>query len=313
MNITVLRPVLALSLLGAVAYADDITVDGASRTMTFTVFGLSGAGMTGALTNTAPTPAPAAPHQVPAAPAPSNTIPSNTIVVPTGYSSTLSGSGLSYSLNVIGPTVVGGLSTNTVDLSSAQPLTYSNYLGLVPESQKITGATLNLDVLIGAPVAQVLSSSSGTPFFVPTLDGNLGCLSITIQSGGLSQTLSCTSVTGYDLFANGFGSQVVAGMPLVITFDVQDHVTATGAYASPTQTVFGGASSGQTLQLTLAEMLALSDTRTIKGGSNYLTLYVGGAQEPPVDPEGDTPGSVPTQNPEPVPAILIGSGLAGLA
>ena len=159
-NSGVLRSLLGLSLLGAMAYADDITLDEASRTVMFTTLGL-GATTTSALPSAVPAPAPSVPHQAPAAPTPSTTKPSTTIVVPTAYSSILSSSGLNYSLNVIGPTQTGGLSANTVALNSARPLTYSDYLGLVPQNQTITGATLNLDVLIGAPTAQVLSSSSG--------------------------------------------------------------------------------------------------------------------------------------------------------
>jgi hypothetical protein len=247
--------------------------------------------------------------------------PAQSVVVNGSFNSYLFGSGLTYNLNVDGMYVSGGLASSTMALASQSPFIYSNYVNQVPDGGTVTGATLNLNLLVGSMVTG-MTSLSGTPFFVPQLQAWLNSLSVKIQAGTVTHTISGLSLSSYDLFANGFGSQIAAGAPVSITVTGMDYFQASD-YVSP-EIVYsggGGAPSLNVLSSARVESLVFTDTRTLTGSSltNYLTLYY----TTPVAPTGslttnapDVESLVPVQveeAPEPAEVTLLGSGLALIA
>jgi hypothetical protein len=238
----------------------------------------------------------------PAAPPPT---PVSVNVPAPAFNTSLSGSGLNYSLNSVGSATLTG---NPVTLTSTSSLTFTNYLNALPVGDKLTGATLNLGMALGVAVTALAAGSDSNPYFVPTLLANPGALTITISStdanaqiGTISRTISGTSVSAYDLLANGFGSFLGDDDPISITFSLNDSFSATGTYySSPFGQFFTG---------TQTESLNYTDTRTLTAtnGLNFLTLTA----TPPPTASPNIPSPPPTDpNPEPVPSVLIGCGLA---
>jgi len=207
---------------------------------------------------------------------------------------------------MFGSTVTG----NPVTLGSTSALTYNSYLNSLPTGGTLTGATLNLSLLIGDPTAGVLGSSTATA----SLAGALGALSVTINSGSVTKTLSGTDLNAYDLFANGFGAQILSGAALSLTFSAADDVTPTVSITSGMP--FAG---GRGFFFAPSTTVNLSDTRTITGSnlSNYLTLVYSSAAP------NTAPNIVPyfgpvldpglADDPEPAPTALVGGGMALIA
>jgi hypothetical protein len=203
--------------------------------------------------------------------------------------------GITYSLTGLLATLTG----NSLTLTANAPMTFPNYSGQVPTGRTITGATLDLDLLIGSLNMELLNSQPQNPYFIPGFAGNFGNVSITITSGSVTRTVNGTSITAYDLFANGFGAQIAAGAPLIITFNVKDQVSAVTTYAPAP--VIVGLGAGPALPPAGNEVLQFQDTRTLVLKNGVLTLYTSPQTvEPPIDV------------PEPITAGLLGCGLAVL-
>jgi hypothetical protein len=161
----------------------------------------------------------------------------SSIVISTRQSTTLFGSGLEYSLNTNGNGDVQKLSLtgNPVSLSNAgAALTIDSYATSWGSYSYLTGASLTFTGLAAAPsfnLDRVTGSPAiSTPFFTPTLSGSLGNITINIQSGNITRTVTVAAANlssfSYDLFNNGFANQLQSGAAFNITFDVQDTITA---------------------------------------------------------------------------------------
>jgi len=319
---SVMRLAALAGFLSIGLWADSTTVDGASS-----LFGLWGRGSTFLLPSTPSTPAPTPPPApdptttiISVAPivtntAPTTTGPTSTVTVDGSYSSSLYGSGLTYTTNGYTSSLTG----NPVTLNSETPFAYNGYLGSLPTGATLTDATLNLSLLIGAATGTVLTGS-GTP----DITGSLGTLTVTISAGSVTQTVTGTNLSSYDLFANGFESALLSGVPVTLSFSAPDTVTG-GVNGASSPSSSGGSflSLGRASTMLLPTITTttdgLSDTRTITASelSNYLTLvyttpetnsdpvvvpYTG-----PVDPVVD-----PTSVPEPASMSLVCAGLGGL-
>jgi hypothetical protein len=314
---SVLRLAALAGLLSVGLWADSTTIDGASSL--FGLWGFSAFGF--GFSTPSPTPAPTPPP----APTPTTTIvsvapivtntppagPTSTVTVDGSYSSDLLGTGLTYTTNGLTSSLTG----NPVDLSSQSPFAYNGYLSSLPTGATLTDATLNLSLLIGAATGTVLTGS-GTP----NITGNLGTLTVTISAGGVTQTVTGTNLSSYDLFANGFESAILSGIPITLSFSAPDTVTGsvTGASSPSTGGGFGFGSYGfSSFLLPSTTTTTLSDTRTITASdlSNYLTLVY-------TNPEtNDDPVVVPytgpvdpvlgplDDSPEPASMLLVGGGL----
>jgi hypothetical protein len=306
MNRSVLR-VGILSALCLSAYASDITV----VTTAYSSLGRGWAPppVTVPLPPPDPTPVTPAPPSTPTqtvTPTPTPTpvqipsTPNGTATIPGTLNGNLSGGGITYNLSSSGDASMSG---NPVALSLGIPFTFSNYSGSLAQGSKLTGATLNINMLIGAAVGTVTNSDPSSPFFVPTLAGLLSNPVITISAGSISHTINGTSASAYDLLANGFGPQLTAGAPLVITFNATDTVSAVGSYTPPTTTnvnILGFSGRGVYTPpppVMLGEMLTLTESRTVNGTFTLtLTSDQGGVQEAP----------------EPFSMVLTGCGLAAI-
>jgi hypothetical protein len=132
---------------------------------------------------------------------------------------------------------------------------------------------------------------------MPSLIGQLGALNVNITAGNVTKTLIGTNVSGYDLFANGFAKELLAGSTISITFNVPDSVTE-----QTIATNFSGWGGASRVPFVQPSLLHLDDTRIIIGGNsvNFLTLYT------------TPPAQLGLATPEPVSGILVGVGLAAL-
>jgi hypothetical protein len=122
----------------------------------------------------------------------------------------------------------GGINGGQTGFSSASNnLTattgFSGYLSGLPGGATITGATLNLQALFGqSPFSQVGSNVFFTPGFASTISNfNIG-----ISSTLHSVSFAGNSLSGYDLFANGFAADILAGDALSLVFTAKDGFTA---------------------------------------------------------------------------------------
>ena len=217
----------------------------------------------------------------------------STIAVPGSFSSVLSGT-LAYGANMSG---------GSVALSAGAPLVFSGYSAFVGAGHTLTGATLNLDLLIGNPTLG--GSDLGWLPSLPQVGSSLANLSITISTGSVSRTLNATSVTAYDLFANGFSADLLAGKPLTITFNGMDSVFVpvnSTSVSTSGQVIIGGIRMPADYWATQAPIVLLTDTRTITSasGSTFLTLHE-------TDPATVAPALA--DNPEPLTTVLVGGGL----
>jgi hypothetical protein len=240
-----------------------------------------------------PAPAPVAtPVATPVAatPAPAASSPSGKFSLSNSFNSSMGGT-LSYNAS---SSVYNGL------LSSATSFQIGGYSGLIPPGAKLTGALLDLSLLLGAfnpsPSLQGMSAILGNGL-------------ITITSGAVSQTISGFSVTAYDLLAHGFGAALAAGSPLMISFNVNETAQASGYYAGSSSNMLMAADFYSFNQSLGSPMLppSLTDLR-IFNGSGTLTLLTYVA--PP-------PGALVTPTvedaPEPFSSSLIGLGLGAIA
>ncbi len=182
----------------------------------------------------------------------------------------------------------GGVTTNSfanqpVVLSGAAvPIQMSGggYITLVQSGASISAASLDVVLNMGSP-AVTGTLASGALFFTPQFGGNLvaNSLTVTISSGSVhyTQVVPPTSFS-IDLFAAGFGSQIQNGLPLSITFNSSDTLSADfSAYA-------GSAKNGR-------ESFYMSDTRNIGSAfGTHITAYY--------------------EVPEPLTMTLVGLGLA---
>jgi len=187
-------------------------------------------------------------------------LPATTIGIGNSYSSTLTNPGSeTYTLNTLGNSGIQSstFSNNPLSLTSSAAMTYSGYLGSVPVGDSITGATLDFSVLTGSAVF----IPTGTAFYTPVFGGTLGALTVTIQSGAVSHTVSGASLTGYDLFANGFSAPILAGTPLSLSFSAGDTLAAN-------TTTYGNNCKN------CAETLSLTDTRSISGSETANILHL---------------------------------------
>jgi len=309
LRLTALAIVLSVSM-----WADSITIDGTSSAAMFgTWFG--GRGWFPTIPgptpppDPSPTPSPVTEAPIIAAATPSTGSASGASVnVFSSYNSTLYGAGLTYTNGMFGSTVTG----NPVTLGSTSALTYNSYLNSLPTGGTLTGATLNLSLLIGDPTAGVLGSSTATA----SLAGALGALSVTINSGSVTKTLSGTDLNAYDLFANGFGAQILSGAALSLTFSAADEVTPTVSLTSGTPST-----GGRGFFFSPTTTANLTDTRTITGSNlaNYLTLVYtsssnnSASTSPNIVPYfGPAPDGL-ADDPEPAPTALVGGGMALIA
>jgi hypothetical protein len=203
----------------------------------------------------------------------------------------------------------------SVVLSGAIPLVLSGYGNSIPQGSTITGAKLDLNLLIGSAV---LSTGAN----MGNLNATPGSISVTISGGGISRTLNATSVSAYDLFANGFESVIAANTPLSISFNVTDNVSG-GVTASMVGSSFFpvffdvGSSSSFTPFMQSLNSSTLSDTRDISGSSS-MTVFVSSilSSPPPSTPVSvlavvrpPVQAPVPLDVPEPASMVLGGFGL----
>ncbi len=231
-------------------------------------------------------------------PAPTSSSGSKTITVAGSFNSTLSGT-FNYGMT--------GLTTNSVALSGGSPFVFSGYSGSIDPGYKLSGATLNLGLLIGNMTTDLRSSSLGSLSSLPQVNGTLSNLLITISTGSFSKSVNATSVTAYDLFANGFGADILAGKPLTITFSGVDSIYGLSAplmsdpSASPIVVLGGIRMPSDYVQTQMMQSIVLGDTRTIASvnGSTYLKLYETAPQS--AAPLADAP--------EPISTALVGCGL----
>ncbi len=244
----------ALYLLVSAAFASDLVVSGPSGSGIYSTMAIGAApvvAVAGAVM--APT---------------TNGTGISTLTVAGAYSSVLSGTGPAGAIN----------------LSAVMPLTFSGYTWLLPPGQNITGATLNLDLMVGGLMSNILGAN---PLSLPPLNGGFVNLTIRISAGSVSKTISGTTLTSYDLFANGFGDSIANGAPLTITFEGLDNVNFTGGL--PTQPV------------------TLSEVRTLvgPGTQNFLTVYY-------ASPSADmAPALAPAPEPASTGLVALGLILAG--
>jgi hypothetical protein len=197
----------------------------------------------------------------------------DTIPIPGNYGTTASGDQLIYTLvtNLSGGILYVNLQGNPAVYSSPTLPAYTGYATLVPSGQAILGATLDVDVELGSPYPTVINSTvrgaSAPPFFTPGLIGTLNAFSVVIQSGPVMYQATSTSFS-VDLFAAGFGSQIQAGAPILITFNI-------------TETVAHDSSAYQNNVPYSQEVLTMLDNRNIiLVGNNYLTLETQAIPEP---------------------------------
>lgn len=202
----------------------------------------------------------------------------------------MTGSGLTYSLD--GYSKIHALTGAPVTLNSVIPFAYSGYLSQVPVDRVLSGATLDLGVVIQQAQFSLLPGSTAA-FYNPALAATLGPISLTITVGDVSRTLIGTSLTSYDLFANGFGALIAGGAPITITFNASDNVTESSF-------TYRSASLGRGVEGGKSEVLLLADNRVIVGTNtiNFLTLYT---VAEPDDSLGHTP--------EPMTMLMTGAGL----
>ena len=305
MNCMVLRGVV-LCVAAMTAYASGITVDATTNTQTFgtlkTGRGFTPPPVTAPVVDPTPTPPPPVVVALTPAPVPQTTpVPTNgnVITISTSYNSLLTGGGILYSLNG----TVESLTGNSVALSGGTPLNLSGYSGQVG-TKTVTGATLNLDLLIGAMTSSLVNADPTNPAYVPGLTGLIGDFGITISSGSVSKIVNATSVTAYDLFANGFGSQIAAGAPIVITFNGTDEVTTASNYTPVVLPSYP--SAGRSFPVTqyiasVNELLAFTDARDL-AATGALVLYTNPAAPQPL-----------TDAPEPFSVLLTSGGIGLIA
>jgi hypothetical protein len=205
----------------------------------------------------------------------------STIDITNTYSSSLTNPGAeTYNLSTLGNS---GIQSSTFTLSplpvdSSASLTYSNYLASVPLGSSVTGAILDFNVQIGSPAF----TPTGVAFYTPVFGGTLGAVTVTITSGAVTHTVSGTSLTGYDLFTNGFSVPLLAGSNLTLAFSAGDTLTAnTSTYANDCKNC--------------AESLSIADSRTITGSNTVNILHL-----------------AVTSVPEPINMSLMGLGLCAL-
>jgi len=207
-----------------------------------------------------------------------------TIDIGNNYSSTVTNPGPeTYTLTTIGNNSIqsSAFSLTPLPVSSLANLTYSGYLGSVPVGDTITSAILDFNVQLGLPVF----TPTGTAFYTPVFGGTLGAVTVTITSGAVTQTVSGTSLTGYDLFANGFSAPLLAGSNLTLAFSAGDTLTAnTSTYANDCKNC--------------SESLSIADSRTITGSNTANILHL--------------VTTAPTGTPEPISMSLVGLGLCAL-
>lgn len=114
---------------------------------------------------------------------------------------------------------------------------FTGYLSGLPAGATITGATLNLQAIFAQGAFTPIGSNV---FFTPGFSSTIGNFNITIASTLHSITLSgVNSVVGYDLFANGFTADILAGDPLSLTFSAKNNFTANTSAYVPTKPANG--------------------------------------------------------------------------
>ncbi len=154
------------------------------------------------------------------------------------------------------------------------------YIALANGGANLTGAVLQVNLNVGSPdVTGTLRQ--GSLFYRPEFGANLVTpITVTISSGSVHYTMTVDPTSfSLDLFAAGFESQIKNGQSLNISFSMSDNLTADVSGYIPGTTKNG------------REALNMSDRRDL--GSmvgTYITVYY--------------------EVPEPIPATLIGLGLA---
>jgi hypothetical protein len=234
----------------------------------------------------------------------------SSLTVNGSYNSTLYGSGLTYTSQGIWGSSFSG---NPVNMGSTSGFSYSDYLASLPTGSTLNDVTLNLSLLVGAVQGSVLGGP-GTA----NLTGNLGPMTVTISAGGVTKTVTGTNLSSYDLFANGFSSALLAGLPLTLSFSASDTVTGSVTGMAPasgySNDLFGIGRGGSFFFDTSSSSANLADTRTITGSqlANYLTLiYTGPTSSTPVVVPlvGPVDPIVDQESPEPMTFGLVGAGL----
>ncbi|HYW46215.1 MAG TPA: PEP-CTERM sorting domain-containing protein [Bryobacteraceae bacterium] len=307
---SVLRLTALAMLFGAVVLADSIAIDNTSSAL-FSVWS-GGRGIfpqytyvpaTNPVTSSTPDPTTSSGPLVQSVSTVTSSASGTSVNVFGSYNSTLYGTGITYSTGPYGSTLNG----NPVALTAGGAFTYSNYLGSLPSGATLTDVTLNLSLLIGDPTAGVLGASPHPA--TASLAGTLGPLSVTLAAGGVTKTVTGTSLNALDLFSDGFGQQLLSGSNLSITFNATDDVTPT-VYNSGFSFFSGRGTYLPT------ETVNLSDTRTLTASnlSNYLTLIYTSTSSNTGSPvvvqiTGPSDPTI-TAVPEPASMLLAGGGLA---
>ena len=174
-----------------------------------------------------------------------------------------------------------GFSSASNNLTATTGLT--GYLSGLPGGATITGATLNLQAIFGQ---SSFSPVGNNVFFTPAFTSTISNFNIGISSTLHSVSFAGNGVSGYDLFANGFTADILAGNALSLVFTANDGFTAnTSGY------VASSSNKNKTETFTLTVPVSIS-------GSNELDISYNQQSVPAV--------------PEPSSALLMLSGGLGL-